>query len=715
LALASTPALAQGVAGAQPSSSKSSYQLIDEGLAAKRINEETAYKYRVFAAFADSRLPDAYRGDDAGLEVSPTSILDAQRRLTTFSPATQAELKPFFLRPASPGSWLTLSTVKQEQPGAQPGGDASEDDSESERADWYTATAVGGKVKVWAQTRYAGDAAKADAIAQAMTAKIWPDLVGLFKWEPLDDATLDDNGGGPALDIYLVRPDFSDRAAARNLAKYQRTSWRAIAMFAEPVHTCGKSTHYILVDSRLPLGGDRSKGLLQDVAHEFAHAVTGTQPLLNDDCAEYTWIREATGKWAEHFVYPNAQSEQDMARYFMEDPRTPLDSMTRDEGERHHYGAYLFPLDLMFNGRLQTIPKMWAQFATKKSLAGIDAALGAAGKDLMKTFPEFAVDNWNRATANTYDRIDQLKTAARAQPDSFDVSLRGSEAYEKKMFMGMHYLATKYVLFRFDRTVKSVTFENTLTGMPYAGVWTIEKIKGSWQKPVDRTDSTGKTWCRDLPTEDLEEFVIVFTNKQWKDKNLRVDVPTSLQPVVRAYPTGCAAWEGTITTTTTVDYTDQRSTITEIVRATMRFIVDTTKDNPGSQHEYWKVVSGRLSWQDDVTGVCSGHMQGSRAIEDRGPGLEEAAFRIWAEGGKMFVNGVEGSWPSGVPLPTYAIKCPNHPDATFTLLSGGVGVAPQLALRVELAPDGKSFGGDELWEMTPQIKKRIKYTFHVAP
>jgi hypothetical protein len=51
----------------------------------------------------------------------------------------------------------------------------------------------------------------------------------------------------------------------------------------------------------------------------------------------------------------------------------------------------------------------------------------------------------------------------------------------------------------------------------------------------------------------------------------------------------------------------------------------------------------------------------------------------------------------------------------MTLLSGGVGISPKLALRVELAPDGKSFSGDELWEMTPQLKKRIQYSFHVAP
>ena len=47
-----------------------SYQLIDQALAAKHIDDETAHKYRVFAAFGDSRLPAAYRGHDRGLEES---------------------------------------------------------------------------------------------------------------------------------------------------------------------------------------------------------------------------------------------------------------------------------------------------------------------------------------------------------------------------------------------------------------------------------------------------------------------------------------------------------------------------------------------------------------------------------------------------------------------------------------------------------------------
>ena len=91
------------------------YQLIDDALAAKRINEETAHKYRVFAGFGDSRLPAQYRGRDAGFEL-PREVLKVGELLTTFSPQTRAELAPFFTRPEEPGSWVTLATVSGQAP-----------------------------------------------------------------------------------------------------------------------------------------------------------------------------------------------------------------------------------------------------------------------------------------------------------------------------------------------------------------------------------------------------------------------------------------------------------------------------------------------------------------------------------------------------------------------------------------------------------------------
>jgi hypothetical protein len=57
-------------------------------------------------------------------------------------------------------------------------------------------------------------------------------------------------------------------------------------------------------------------------------------------------------------------------------------------------------------------------------------------------------------------------------PDSNRVTLGGAtgQIFQKEMFMGMRYLATRYVHFGFDTSVRSVTFDNTLVPIEYAGV-----------------------------------------------------------------------------------------------------------------------------------------------------------------------------------------------------------------------------------------------------
>src|SRR5687767_9473189 len=76
---------------AQPSS----FALIDRALEANTIDAETAHRYRVFAAFGDTRLPAALRGDNRGMRALPPSVGEVGALLATFSAATRAELEPF--------------------------------------------------------------------------------------------------------------------------------------------------------------------------------------------------------------------------------------------------------------------------------------------------------------------------------------------------------------------------------------------------------------------------------------------------------------------------------------------------------------------------------------------------------------------------------------------------------------------------------------------
>jgi hypothetical protein len=708
----------------QEAQAPSSYALIDQALAAGRINEETAFKYRVFAAFGDTRLPEQYRGDDGGLEF-PASVLLGGRRLQTFSAQTQADLAPFFMPPGEPGSWVTLPTV---YPDASP---ARDDDEQTARGahgpssslaeagtgarevEWDTVQAVGGEVKVWAQRRYAGDLAKAQAIARELTSTIWPELVRLF-WEPLTDEYSNYSSGGPALDIFLVRPTDRDTTRLRHNWNLTGADWRGAAPWSSR-YECDEAAVFLLIKSDGPLGSATSPGMLQVVAHELTHAITARMPLQRD-CEHYRWINEATATWAEHWVYPNAQSEHRRAKLFHVEKRRSLDRVDSDR-DMYPYGSYLFPLHIMLSGRRErALPEMWRQFEHHGMRAGINAALKTVGTTLDSIYPLFAVQNLNRATANDYRRIDDLPDSPEVRPDSFAVSLRGAPVYEKEIFLGIPYLSTKYVHFGFDASVRTVTFDNTLVPIPYASVWAVEKIKGTWQQPADWTKQHGRTWCRDVPAEDLEELVIVFTNNEWQDTNRKLD-PGRHRPVLRGHVTGCVGWTGTSDMTNTIVSSDPALTIVETVRSTMRFEVDPALVVRARPAEQWKVVAGQVSWNVTVTGVCTGSASGGFTITDRGGGEEIATLRIWEDGGRLHHSGGSGPWPGDIP--SYTVTCPaatNPAERTPTMmLMAALGWFATDGDRDQVAADGKSFSGDFTSSPAPgAITVRHRYSFRCA-
>ncbi len=81
--------------------------LIDAGRASGAIDAETALAYRVYAAFADARLPVQYRGDDRRIRDNLV-LEEVAERFAQLSTATQTTLQPFFIPPYYAGSWFDL-------------------------------------------------------------------------------------------------------------------------------------------------------------------------------------------------------------------------------------------------------------------------------------------------------------------------------------------------------------------------------------------------------------------------------------------------------------------------------------------------------------------------------------------------------------------------------------------------------------------------------
>jgi hypothetical protein len=88
------------------------YELIDQGNANGEIDDETVLVYKLFADYADERLPAQYRGrDDAG--VDGRAIEAVRRNFAGLSQPTQDLLAPFLMRPDEPGSWAEVQAANE--------------------------------------------------------------------------------------------------------------------------------------------------------------------------------------------------------------------------------------------------------------------------------------------------------------------------------------------------------------------------------------------------------------------------------------------------------------------------------------------------------------------------------------------------------------------------------------------------------------------------
>src|SRR5687767_7759121 len=525
---ASQTALAQ-----QPQARPSSFTLIDRALEAKTIDAETAHKYRVFAAFGDTRLPAALRGDDTGMRALPPSVAEVGALLTTFSAATRAELEPFFMRPAEPGSWVTLSTIGGQEPGApnsrqnvpDPAPEADQsvplEPAMIERATarpsvvtWKSVHAVGGKAKVWWQDRYPTDSAIAHGLASELTSLIWGRLTGLMNQEPFPDNGIIRNGGDAALDFYLVHSP--------------SVEWIGLTDTAVPEAPCHPA-RFINIDTRRNgLGSAREYGVLQIATHELMHAITFAYRVRNG-CPS-PWIGEASADWASNWLYPLTDEEHGMAMDYIKSVQFKIDNPGIRGNTDRFYGEHLLPYFLQqATGGTAFMPRMWTNFKAMEVLAGVDAVLPGSFE---KFWPKFLVRLWNRQPVDAPDGFrqwDRLPAGVIPEGGLDVVTITSGVEMRRMNFLrenvahlvldnGVQPVAGHFRHFMFDRSVRSVTFRNTIReeGILHGTVWGLEKIRGTWRQPVDWTEELQKAWCRDDAAEDIEELVLIFGNHDWR-------------------------------------------------------------------------------------------------------------------------------------------------------------------------------------------------------
>jgi hypothetical protein len=535
--------------------SNTSFELIEQALARGEIDEETALVYKVFAVYLDPRLPARFIGDDS--RVRDTLITaEVGARWSSLSPATQALLAPFLLPPAAPGSWLELQLGQRAT--ARP----------AAPIEWRTLSRPGGEVKVWYQTRYSGDETRAALLLADLEDVVWPKLTELMGRGPLSDAGLPNNGGDALFDVYLVR-----------IASYGEAH-------AYPP-SCEQRPSFLLIDGVKP-------NLRETLAHEFFHALTWGYN-VSVGCVhpgEYRWLNEASATWAEDYVSPQVNSEQEYAYSFLGRPHWSLETV----GETHEYGAYLWPFFLARTFQPGLVRTIWDATQSKNSLAAVDGAISGG---FLEQWPEFARLNLNREPVEDYEQWDSLPAGA-AFRWSLPVSLLSGGQLSWTMPAAVPHLAAHYFNFTFpDPAVTTVRFQNAdrffAAAEPRAKVQAQFKIAGQGWTTEDWTALPERVFCRTDPAERVEALVVIISNSEWQDRSHILNPGTELKLTASDTPCSCEElaavqnWTGQVSFSFTTSASSGDESITYDHSATVN--LQMVPDYQNSSYVGWKSVS----------------------------------------------------------------------------------------------------------------------------
>lgn len=582
----------------------SSFELIDEALAAGELDPETAVEYKAFALFKDPRLPAAYQGDDSNVLETDT-FDDIYEVWASLSPAGQQIIEPFLIPPAYVGSWAnpvtaanpaeattSFSLRKCYQPVLDP--------------NWASKPATNdGLFKVWYDTRVAGQATLASTVLAAATNDVWPALVdGLQMRAPLSDAAnAGCNGGDGRLDIYLG-----------DMASFGQTAGDYGANL--PVDYAWKHRPvFILLNHNLSEA--EIKGTL---AHEFMHASQWAYPVAGIKLAyTYPWLKEATAQWAIDYVYPTQVNnfEQKRAPAYMDRPDTPLNTETLGLG--HVYGSYLFFQFLAKTLTPSVIKDIWEKTVQESDeLDSVDTTIPGG---FTEQWPKFAKLLWNQDPVNgsSFEDWDSL-TKTPALYGNYSVKLNGQPQSSENLNGNIDRLSIQYYHFAFaDSNIRSVRFLNHFLAVnavnPYkVSVQAFYRKVGSiwqWEHWSDGgLNELVKPFCLDVVAERLDELVIVISNDSPTEDV--TDLPVTSSPRLSVSNVGCWRWHGTSSVTTHTSSVSTNAVGDETAEGTVTFERESPdpQTNAGNTVLFWvhngSVTGASTAVDDNCTFSRSG-------------------------------------------------------------------------------------------------------------
>ncbi|MDO8615938.1 MAG: hypothetical protein Q7T33_09435 [Dehalococcoidia bacterium] len=519
-----------GPTGSPPPTSEA---LIAAALEADDITYEESLLYRAYALYADARLPTEFSSPVVDWEAGSDLFFEVDQNEAQLSPELLAGLAPFRARPNDP---ISIFNTLPEGAGLAALGPALA---------WRSLLVANTNARVWLKATSDAELERyVNAVSQAWSALgASPGKAAIFRYPNPDQAEipnleinpdsaidfyfLDRSAVDPRWDGCVIIPDEPEctlaTAAASGMAQ------RA-AEFVD-----NKSSSYLMIDKDI-----YQESLISVTAHELTHAAQFAY-----DTGETSWLMESTATWAEHQVMKRLGKIPSYPYSYLADFFKGLgQTLTREtESDKNAYGSWLFFFFASMKEGDGIVTSVW-QHAATPGADGITAVDDAFNLD--EHFDDFTVSNWNRDPVR---EPDQYKTA----DDTFKSGLEPPTDKVENATPNVYLLdspvpglASKYYSFKFDPSVRKVTFENLLHGVQYAHVWAIKQIDFSWKEPEDWTGAERKKFCRDIEEEDLTQLVIIVSNSHPTDS-----LPFDPDPRVKAQAPGCSGWRGTAHSTLT--------------------------------------------------------------------------------------------------------------------------------------------------------------------
>jgi len=554
--------------------------LIAAALAAGRIDDETALVYRVFARFADARLPGEYDGAPAAAGEAVT-MREVSARLPALSESARATLLPFFIPPIYAESWAGVQLGVAATAALRAG--------RSRAAGVDTKNCIGTLI---ADPPRASTAhfnvfgmpfitkqSDVDAIARLLEAAYAAETSALARF-PMSDADEACNGGDGAVDVYLTPLAASTEALAQTHGYRGR---------------CNETPSYIVVNYTISAifyaaaGGNADQRAAVDklyrntLAHEFMHVLQFAmeRPAA---CADYDWIDEATAQWAMDLVYPADNMEDGRTRwsdrvrgggfyanYAVNDHLVPLEG-TLQSGEAaavNGYSDYVFFQFLAREYGAGAVKSIFDAMTAGGSVEALEAGLRSQG-GLKDVWPKFARALWldpdnpslsSVLTADGYDwglaralRGEARAFARRPQSDSA-IGQAGAPHATFKLFKSalsagaLQLPPRSFVVDRLvfgDDNVSAVYFANPMATQSIDGVRldAVVKIGGQWRAVEDWTHELSKEWCRDKRDERIEEIVLIASYGTGDRSAAPVVLSADAPMAIYTSNVGCWRWQG---------------------------------------------------------------------------------------------------------------------------------------------------------------------------